>query len=464
MVAIKEKSKKCHDQVSKDKSDDVPLKCHSVSQAIDDIGYGKFHFLLTLVVGIANLSDTIEMMILVLIEPILKCTWQVSTKELAFLITTVCLAMSISSPLWGFVTDNYGRRNALIGSSSLLFIFGLASAFSPSFMWLFVFRFFCGSFIACMPQCITLLMEYLPTSTRGRANVYVALIITLGSCATVLIGRLTMDIEEEYRWRLIVALGTTPLLIFLICAYWVPESILYLVGTQRTMEAEETLRYIHRTNNGKKAVYDVNVSFCNVEKNTELKKDHSNLNRIFVKLFDDAALLLRKERRSSTILIWIQWFLLGTMYYGVMLLSVELVKVWDAGCIVSNRDDFTPPSNFSFSKCMPFSSDDYFSLLWTSLAEFPGGLIALFIMDIIGRKKTFVLSGAIYTTSLCLLLSGCTLSTTLLVVLLFIARGACSAYSWCVNIYTREVHPTQIRAIGVGTASTFARIGGVVAP
>ena len=105
-----------------DNSNDLQ-KSQSVSQVIDSIGYGKFQFMLTIIVGIANLSDAMEMMMLSLIGPILTCSsWRVSTASVASLTTAVFLGMSIASPLWGLLTDHYGRKKTLIGSSFLLLV------------------------------------------------------------------------------------------------------------------------------------------------------------------------------------------------------------------------------------------------------------------------------------------------------------------------------------------------------
>ena len=225
-------------------------KPQSASQVIDSIGYGKFQFILTIIVGIANLCDAMEMMMLSLIGPILTCSpWRVSTASVASLTTAVFLGMSIASPLWGFLTDNYGRSKTLIVSSFLLLIFGGAAALSPSFKWLLILRFFCGMFISCMPQGITLLMEYLPSQSRARANIFLALLWACGGSATIMLGRFCMNIKTEYQWRIILGVGTIPLFLYLLCSFWVPESILYLVQNQNRAKAQEILKRIQILNN-----------------------------------------------------------------------------------------------------------------------------------------------------------------------------------------------------------------------
>ena len=51
-------------------------------------------------------------------------------------------------------------------------------------------------------------------------------------------------------------------------------------------------------------------------------------------------------------------------------------------------------------------TDDYVQLVWTTFAEFPGTVLALLLIDRIGRKKSLALQAAIFTlATLCLV--GC---------------------------------------------------------
>jgi MFS family permease len=244
----------------------------------------------------------------------------------------------------------------------------------------------------------------------------------------------------------------------------VPESILYLVQNQNRAKAQEILKRIQKLNHRKSSKYDELIHFDDSDNDVVTKESTSNVGicDIFLR---NVAPLLHRTRWKLTFLVWIQWLLLGITYYGALLLSTELVIIWDKGCIEKHNHNISElHHNSSTATCMPLSSDDYFYIFWASLAEFPGGIVALYFMDIIGRKKTFAVSGTLFTTSLLLILAGCSLNITILTILLFIARGSCIAYGQCLTVYTPEVYPTHIRAIGVGAAFTFVRVGGMITP
>ncbi|KAL8180024.1 UNVERIFIED_CONTAM: hypothetical protein K2H54_003681 [Gekko kuhli] len=112
--------------------------------------------------------------------------------------------------------------------------------------------------------------------------------------------------------------------------------------------------------------------------------------------------------------------------------------------------------------CEYLTEKDYIDLLWTTLSEFPGVLVTLWIIDRIGRKKTMALSFLVF--SLCSLLLFLCVGRKVLTVLLFIARAFISGGFQAAYVYTPEVYPTATRALGLGTCSGVARVGALITP
>ena len=114
--------------------------------------------------------------------------------------------------------------------------------------------------------------------------------------------------------------------------------------------------------------------------------------------------------------------------------------------------------------CKTLDSDEYKSLIWQALAEFPALLITAFIIDIIGRKATFLIATGIFTVSLFPLLLSCEIGKYWANILLICSRGSSLAWNSCLYVYTPENYPTEIRALSLGTGSTFMRIGVMITP
>ena len=52
---------------------------YTLEEAIDSIGFGKFHVLLTLCAGFLWGADAMEMMINSVLSPVLKCDWNLTS-------------------------------------------------------------------------------------------------------------------------------------------------------------------------------------------------------------------------------------------------------------------------------------------------------------------------------------------------------------------------------------------------
>ena len=99
------------------------------------------------------------------------------------------------------------------------------------------------------------------------------------------------------------------------------------------------------------------------------------------------------------------------------------------------------------------TTKDYVTLIWTTLAEFPGVLLAILLVDPIGRRNTLKILFGMFTASILLML-GCSISKTYLMVMLFFARGSMAGVFQVVYLYTPEVYPTNLRAVAYGKNSS----------
>lgn len=56
----------------------VPDDTFTVTQAVNSLGFGKFQILLSFVIGLCWMSDSMEIMILSILSPALHCEWHIS--------------------------------------------------------------------------------------------------------------------------------------------------------------------------------------------------------------------------------------------------------------------------------------------------------------------------------------------------------------------------------------------------
>ncbi|MED6279322.1 hypothetical protein CHARACLAT_033258 [Characodon lateralis] len=60
----------------------------TVEQAVETIGFGRFHILLFVIMGSANIVEAMEIMLLAVVSPEIRCEWRLEDWQVA-LVSTV---------------------------------------------------------------------------------------------------------------------------------------------------------------------------------------------------------------------------------------------------------------------------------------------------------------------------------------------------------------------------------------
>lgn len=407
----------------------------TVEDAVEKIGFGKFQWKLSILTGFAWMADAMEMMILSIISPELRCVWLLYTWQEALITTVVFVGMMLSSSMWGNFCDQFGRRTGLIMCVVFTFYMGLLSSFSPNYVWILILRGMVGFGVGGVPQSVTLYSEFLPQKSRATCIMLIEVFWAVGTCFEVVLALLVMP---TLGWRWLLGFSALPLLLFTLACKWLPESARYNVLTGNTDKALSTLKDIAQQNGTE--VPTGHLISSKQEKRGRLKD-----------------LFKTTEIAKTTILLWLIWFNSAFAYYGVVLMTTELLQQEAGGqtCSVSKKAE----CNLT---CHRLTTSDYIDLLWTTLAEFPGLIVTLIAINYIGRKLCMALTMFGFAL-FCLLLNLCT-TRGVMIFLLFVARAFISGGFQAAYVYTPEVYPTNVRAIGLGSCSGVARVGAIITP
>uniref|UniRef100_A0A914D2S7 Major facilitator superfamily (MFS) profile domain-containing protein n=1 Tax=Acrobeloides nanus TaxID=290746 RepID=A0A914D2S7_9BILA len=314
---------------------DSANKIFTVDEAIDTLGFGKFQIMLSLLTGFAWMADAMEMMILAFLSPALECEWNITKTQQALITTAVFGGMICSGTIWGRICDKFGRKIGLILAALMGSLMGIGSAISPNFYVFLMFRCLVGVAISGVPQAFTLYSEFLPKSHRAKCIVLIEIFWAVGAGFEAILALLIMN---SWGWRWWLSFSSMPLFIFVILSYWIPESARYLVTSGKSGKAYKTLQY---------------VAGINGKKLPEGK------------------------------------FIANFTYYGITLFATVIYQK-DEYCRSDMPIDLmsTTNTNSTIASCRHLDTNDYVDLLTTNLAEIPGLILTVLIIERIGRKWT----------------------------------------------------------------------------
>jgi len=361
-----------------------------------------------------------EMMILSILVPALECEWELDELQSALVSTIVFCGMMISAPIWGKLSDFYGRKVCIILSALFLFYFGVLSVAAPTLIWLLVLRGLVGFGIGAIPQNLVLYAEFLPSKLRAKCLTINGVFWSVGTCFEVL---LAIAIMPTLGWRWLLAFSSLPLLLFLsLGCVWLPESVRFHMTSGKSDLAFETLLKLANENGTAMPVGGLAAVDNKIKERGQFKD------------------LLSKEHRCTSLILWFIFFSLGFSFYGIVLLTTEMFQMGNACKATEAIQSQHGEAYCTYKSCL--DTQDYIDLLYTTVAEFVGIFVTVLIIDLIGRKKTMAFNFIMF--SLFVFLLNVCVSRSWLIVFFFIARCFIKGAFKTIYVYTPEYYPTVV--------------------
>lgn len=388
----------------------------SFDEAIQHAGFGRFQTRLMIICGLGWAADAMEVLLISFALPALGQEWGLSNTQKGLLGTAIFLGMLAGALVWGRLSDVLGRKIGFISTVAIDSVFGLLSAFAPTFGWLVALRTLTGFGVGgTLPVDYSIFAEYLPNEKRGR---YLVLLEAFWALGVIAAAGLAWLIVPRFGWRWLLAVSALPGLIIFFIRRTIPESPRFLLVNGRTEEARQVLEQVARTNGRELPDRPLRPMPKTVSRTSDLWKP---------------------ELRRTTLLLWVIWFAISLGYYGV----------------------FTWLPTFFKSSGMA-TLPVYQNTFILALAQLPGYLSAAYLVEKWGRRRTlaFYLAASGVFTYLFALATSTSGLVLMGIWMSFFTLGAWGA----LYAYTPEAYPTNLRGTGMGAASGMTRISGAIAP
>ncbi|XP_046982719.1 synaptic vesicle glycoprotein 2A-like [Schistocerca americana] len=229
-------------------------------EAVAMTGSGKFHWVLLTVCGLCLVAMCFEVLGIAYVTPAVLCDFDMTSFEKGFLSGTINIGMIVSSHLWGYAADTWGRHVVLSLTLGLNFVCSVLSGLMPSLALLIVFRLLSGIWI-CGPSAVTYayLGEFHSDKTRAQSMVYVCLFIA--AALLVQPGLAWAIIPQPWAaplgwitlrsWRVFIVVSALPsAATFFGLWFLLPESPKFLLASGRHDQAIDVLRRMFAANTG----------------------------------------------------------------------------------------------------------------------------------------------------------------------------------------------------------------------
>ncbi|MFT4192364.1 MAG: MFS transporter, partial [Comamonas sp.] len=384
--------------------------------------FSAYQWLVFAICFVIVLLDGFDTAAIGYIAPSLIAEWGVAKPALAPVLSAALFGLAAGALLAGPLADRLGRRRVLIGS---VLVFGgacLASASSTTLDHLVAWRFVTGLGLgAAMPNAVTLMSEYCPDQSRATLTNAMFCGFPLGAAFG---GFLAAWMIPHFGWRSVLALGgIVPLLLVLLMAWRLPESVRYMVA--RGQPVARICRVL-----GRISASANDIGAFRLSERKAAARDASGSEKTGLRL------VFSKEYAVGSLMLWLTYFMGLVIFYALINWMPVLFR--EAGM------------------------DPHRATLIAAL--FPlGGVGAVFfgwLMDRYNANRIIALGYALTAVSI-YLIGQAVGHDGLLVVMVFVAGTLMNTAQSSLPALAAAFYPTAGRATGVAWMLGIGRFGGI---
>lgn len=431
----------------------------SFDEVMNDLGFHKYQIYLLLVLSPIAIADGTEALVLSLLIPIFQNEWNATEFQLSMLGTLIFFGYLIGAVIAGPIADKYGRKKPLIISTLIWTVFAVLSALAMNIYEFMIYRFVFGVIVGFIwPVGFSLLTEYCPLDKRGKYLNIFQIFYPVGETLAVLLGLLTLNNLKSGNWRILLGFSAVPAVVsFVVCCFYVDESARFELQTGKYESCFQIINKIAKINKNqteylteakKNGLIEWSEDFITFSPELKPKNTRtlSIITNFFLNSYNKISELFKNDFCKTTLIIWFSWFANNFVYFGVSFATpLTLVNM-------SSENDVTSTSD-----------EDFLILIYSNLGEAFSCVVCALLVDLkwLGRKYSLVLSSFLSGFFSFFLFLNFPPSFAFWVTSLKFMSGLVM----CVNyLYTSEIHPTKIRATGVGMASSVCRTAPMIVP
>ncbi|MCR8695322.1 MFS transporter [Rhodococcus pyridinivorans] len=396
-----------------------------ISARLERLPMSRWHIKARVAVGAVTFFDGFDQLMIAYSLPVLIPKWNLTPASVAWVIAIGGIGMLVGALGGGWLADRMGRLNVIIVSLALYAVMSLGMAFTDSLMLFLVFRFVQGIGLGAeVPVAATYIGEITKAHKRGRFVLLYEVIFPVGLVASAIV---SAWVVPRFGYQILFALGAIPILLLPVL-FRLPESPRWLAARGRLDDADAAMRRIE----------------------TEIAGRHGEL----------------PEPRpiTTTVAVDTSRGRFIEAFQGVYLRrTLMLAAIWGSAYFVNYGIASWLPTLYRTVFEVSVDTALHYSI-FTTVAGLVGCLAVAFLIDNLGRRIC-ITSSMVLCAALLFLLAG-TGTGSAVTVLLWSAGAALFVFAvnMALYVYTAELYPTRMRAIGCAIGGAAGRLGIIVGP
>lgn len=387
-----------------------------MKKSLDDLPLSRFHKRVAVVAAGGPFCDGYLLGIIAIAIPSIAKDMSLTATETGILGAASLAGMFIGGLVFGPLTDRIGRKLMYVLNLVVFVLASVAQFFFDGFIALATLRLIMGVALgADYPIATTMATEFLPKKARGPILSSLVLCLWAGYLLSFIVGYFLAQLGP-HMWEITLATAAIPALVFLAMRVGIPESPRWLLSVGRTDEARAIVTKF----------LGPDADFDDLQQNTRLASKGTGLSSI-AELF---------RRGYGKIL-----FFCG-VFWACQVAPSFAIKTFQPLLLESLNLDNPLLASIGITS---------FTLVGTALG--------MFVINATGRRK-LLLATYIASTAALFLLATPASAVVLLTIGFFIMFTVSEAAGSCLQfVYPNEIFPTDLRATGVGLATSISRIG-----
>lgn len=401
---------------------------------LERVPFSRWHLRARVIVGSATFFDAFDALSLAFVLPVLVRQWGMTPAEIGWLIAIGYLGQFVGALLFGGLAERYGRVRSVAAATALMSVMSIACAMSGSFASLLTLRLVQGIGVGGeMPVAAVYINELSKAHGRGRFFLLYELIFPIGLMMT---GQIGAVLVPTLGWQIMFLIGGVPGLIVTALLLRLPESPRWLISKGRVAEADAVIREIEASIEPGSGIGDSGFEPRVLSREPRVPTRESRPRG------ERWAELLSGVYRGRTLIVW---------------------TLWACAYFITNGLNNWMPTLYSSVYHLSLSQALRAGTL-TNVAQVVILLGCAFTIDRIGRRRWTTAGFAAGAALLALLGTFAAQSLTAVMVLVTLSYGIVGSVNAVLYLYTPEIYPTRMRAIGTGSATCWLRLASAAGP